>query len=320
MNKAMHAERVFPGKLMGWPCFAVLLGLAVSCPVFAGPGLLEPRFSASVVCSHRVLEAGATATWSCQLLLTSGAGESLGLAAFSADLQQYPGNPAPITLTPGTRGPGLANFDRPLGIANPVPGQITSSASAFGGTVLDTQGYGYPGLIQIGGAQNTFGMPGTSYLGSSQTPVAGVGLQAQGQVIASGSFIAPTVPGEYVLYLENVYVNYLQTVGGPGVPSEVASATVFVGDPVYFTVAPCLVDYNHDTVVNSDDLGDYITDYFNDPPIPGPGGYASACPENDPPYDQGYKANFTLDGSGQCFPPNSDNLGDFITAYFDSPC
>ena len=247
-----------------------------------------------------------------------------GLAAVTADLQQYPltafGSQPPLALTPGTRGPDLANFDRPLGIANPVPGQITSSASAFGGTVLDTQGYGYPGLIQIGGAQNTFGMPGTNYLGSSQTPVAGVGLQAQGQVIASGSFIAPTVPGEYALYLENVYVNYLQTVGGPGVPSEVASATVFVGDPVFFTVVPCLVDYNHDTVVNSDDLGDFVTDYFTDPPIPGPGGYASACPENDPPYDEGYKANFTLDGSGQCFPPNSDNLGDFITAYFDSPC
>ncbi len=84
------------------------------------------------------------------------------------------------------------------------------------------------------------------------------------------------------------------------------------------TFAPaCRLDYNLDTVVNPDDLGDYITDYFTDPAIPGPGGYASACPENDPPYDAGYKANFTVDGSAQCNPPFPDNLGDFITAYFE---
>ena len=77
----------------------------------------------------------------------------------------------------------------------------------------------------------------------------------------------------------------------------------------------CVVDYNADTVVNPDDLGDYITDYFTDPPVPGPGGYAVPCPENDPPYDQGYKAAF-VPGGGQCNLPFSDNLGDYITAYF----
>ncbi len=83
------------------------------------------------------------------------------------------------------------------------------------------------------------------------------------------------------------------------------------------TLAPaCVLDYNLDTVVNPDDLGDFITDYYTSPHIPGPGGYAIACAENAPPYDAGYKTAFTVDGSGQCNEPFPDNLGDFITAYF----
>ena len=84
--------------------------------------------------------------------------------------------------------------------------------------------------------------------------------------------------------------------------------------------AACPLDYNLDTVVNPDDLGDYITDYFTVPPIPGPGGYAVSCPANAPPYNNGYKTAYVPDGGGQCNEPFSDNLGDFITAYFGSGC
>ncbi len=88
---------------------------------------------------------------------------------------------------------------------------------------------------------------------------------------------------------------------------------------IFTTAAPsCVLDYNGDTVLNPDDLGDFITDYFTEPAIPGPEGYAIACPENEAPYDQGYKAAYTPDGSGQCIPPFSDNLGDWITDYFGS--
>ncbi|MFN0012121.1 MAG: immunoglobulin domain-containing protein [Phycisphaerales bacterium] len=85
------------------------------------------------------------------------------------------------------------------------------------------------------------------------------------------------------------------------------------------TVNPCPLDYAPDGVVNPDDLGDFITDYFSAPPIPGPDGFAIPCPDNDPPYDVGYKAAYTSDLSGQCFEPNPDNLGDFITDYFLLP-
>ena len=83
---------------------------------------------------------------------------------------------------------------------------------------------------------------------------------------------------------------------------------------------PCPLDYNIDGVVNPDDLGDFITDYFTAPHPAGPGGYAIACPGNAPPYDAGYKTAYTPDGSGQCTPPFPDNLGDFITDYFGSAC
>ncbi|MFN0012516.1 MAG: hypothetical protein ACKVS8_12830 [Phycisphaerales bacterium] len=88
--------------------------------------------------------------------------------------------------------------------------------------------------------------------------------------------------------------------------------------PIGYT--PCAADYNRDQILNPDDLGDFITDYYTDPHIPGPGGYAIACPENEPPFDAGYKAGYTPDASGQCNPPFPDNLGDYITDYFGSGC
>ncbi len=87
-------------------------------------------------------------------------------------------------------------------------------------------------------------------------------------------------------------------------------------DILYFvlrTGEPCLLDYDGSNQINPDDLGDFINDYFTVPPVPGPGGFAVACPENAPPYDLGYKVAFT----GSCDEPMSDVLGDFITAYFD---
>ncbi len=78
-----------------------------------------------------------------------------------------------------------------------------------------------------------------------------------------------------------------------------------------------LRDYNLDGVVNPDDLGDFITDYYTSPPVPGPDGYAVPCPGNAAPYDQGYKVNYVP----TCIEPNPDQLGDFITAYYTpGPC
>ncbi|MFN0010964.1 MAG: hypothetical protein ACKVS8_04885 [Phycisphaerales bacterium] len=78
----------------------------------------------------------------------------------------------------------------------------------------------------------------------------------------------------------------------------------------------CRVEYNDDGAINPDDIGDFITDYYTMPGAPGPGAFAVPCPTNEPPFDAGYKAAYTSDGSPQCFPPFPDNLGDYITDYF----
>jgi hypothetical protein len=109
----------------------------------------------------------------------------------------------------------------------------------------------------------------------------------------------------------------------------------------------CATDYNQDGFLNLDDLGDFITDFYTQPPIPGgvqpdaptypdiPAGYSIPCP-NAPdapaPYainayrDYGYRVGYSLDGSNSCpispdqaF-PNLDNLGDYITAYYATGC
>ncbi|MFN0011898.1 MAG: beta strand repeat-containing protein [Phycisphaerales bacterium] len=90
-----------------------------------------------------------------------------------------------------------------------------------------------------------------------------------------------------------------------------AAATLDINGP-----GCCPLDYNLDTVLNPDDLGDFITDYYTSPHIPGPGGYAIPCPANEVPYDVGYKAAYTVDGAGQCNAPFPDNLGDYITDYY----
>ncbi|MFN0011404.1 MAG: hypothetical protein ACKVS8_07145 [Phycisphaerales bacterium] len=102
-----------------------------------------------------------------------------------------------------------------------------------------------------------------------------------------------------------------------------SNGVIFWEDMTFQQIAAptCTLDYNLDTVVNPDDLGDFITDYYTSPAIPGPGGYAVPCPENSAPYDQGYKTAFVVGGGGQCNEPFPDNLGDWITQYFgDQTC
>jgi hypothetical protein len=109
----------------------------------------------------------------------------------------------------------------------------------------------------------------------------------------------------------------------------------------------CDGDYNRDGFANLDDLGDFITDFYITPAVPG--GFQPAAPQyadralgpntgcpNAPdapaPYDidayreSGYRVGFSLDGSNACpldpaqnF-PNLDNLVDFITAFYTPGC
>jgi hypothetical protein len=111
------------------------------------------------------------------------------------------------------------------------------------------------------------------------------------------------------------------------------------------SVAPCVADYNRDAFINLDDLGDFITDFYTDPAIPGgtqPSaptypdlavGFSGPCPaaaDAPPPYaitayrSDGYRVGFSPDGSNTCpfdpsqLFPNLDNLNDFITSYYST--
>jgi hypothetical protein len=108
----------------------------------------------------------------------------------------------------------------------------------------------------------------------------------------------------------------------------------------------CNADYNRDGFLNLDDLGDFITDFYTDPAIPGglqPNaptysdnaliGYGIGCTFAGPapaPYDSeaykqfGFRVGYSSDGSNSCpldpsqLFPNLDNLNDYITFYYSS--
>ena len=126
----------------------------------------------------------------------------------------------------------------------------------------------------------------------------------------------------------------------------VGSIIFDVSDTDFALAAPtCPTDYNADGVRNLDDLGDFITDFYTLPAIPGglqpaaPAltdrsvGYGSACgdaPDAPAPYGLddyrrfGYRVAFSPDGANACVPTgtNLDQLADFITAFYapDATC
>lgn len=166
---------------------------------------------------------------------------------------------------------------------------------------------GTPGVDMADGAVHTARVdysPGRMrvYMDNLQVPVVDVQLDLHSLAATEGN---PS--GDSILNPETGTA-YIGFTAGTG-------AAIQNQDILYFTLRtglPCAIDYNGDNQIDPDDLSDFITDFFADPVIPGPGGFAVACPENVPPYDQGYKVGF---GSG-CNAPNPDTLGDFITTYF----
>jgi hypothetical protein len=153
---------------------------------------------------------------------------------------------------------------------------------------------------------------------------------------ASVSFAAPSTTARIRFVAEDVNPQSLV--------EAAVDDVVIIGRSCAFTPAPsCPADYNGDSWVNLDDLGDFITDYYAVPAIPGgaqaaaptyPGevvGFGGPCPEAPDagsPYAldayrvNGYRVGYSPDGSNACplspdqpF-PNLDNLNDYITLYY----
>jgi hypothetical protein len=199
------------------------------------------------------IQAGATVDWTIQV--TVSAGDNYGLALVAADLVQDANNPALFNLPPGTTIPPVMNgFNRPGGITN--PGE-NGTPSGYIGVQRGTAGQ--KNLIQIGGAQNTFGQAGTGGMGTDPIVDAAIG-QAGPQTVLSGSFTAPATDGVYTFSLQNGVVNVLTQVNTPPAFSPVSRATVgLTGASFSFTVRSTTPgDLNCDGIVDFDDINPFV--------------------------------------------------------------
>jgi len=167
------------------------------------------------------------------------------------DLVQAAGNPAQLDLPQAGAAPaGMEGFEMPAGISNPL---------GYGGTPSGPAGA--MNLKQIGGAQNTFGVPGGSF-GLDVNVDGGIG-QAAPQMIASGSFAAPSTPGMYQFRITNGVANTLDSVNAAPAFSPASAATVVMGSStISFTVGvDCPGDLDGDLDVDFADLATLLSHF-----------------------------------------------------------
>ena len=201
---------------------------------------------------------GTTVDWS--ISFTDSTGDNQGLALLCVDLVQDANNPALFDLPAASGVPGaMTNFSRPLGVSNPGEGGPTGYVGVKRGTT------GAKNLIQIGGAQNTFGTarsPGSG-IAESATVTASVG-QSGSVTLASGSFTAPSTAGVYHYSLANAFANVLVVRNNPPAISTTKAATVSISaGTITITVggASCPGDITGDNKVDLGDLAKLLSNY-----------------------------------------------------------
>lgn len=237
---------------------SVLIPFLVSTPAsqpWRSPGNVVIRAESPQ--NGRRVNVNSTVQWAIAVEVAS---PGQGLAAFSVDVRQSPANPGPLSLSPAAVPGDMATFDRPLGVCNPgVPG--STGVTGYGGTLLPPfAGAPWTDLVQIGGAQNTFGVAG-SLIATNVVVTAGVGQSVGGQVVATGEFPAPATPGVYVLLLTNPIANLLTSIGVPPAVSPTISVVPEVAGSIAVIVA-CIADFNGIDGVSLDDLFNFLAAYF----------------------------------------------------------
>jgi hypothetical protein len=239
-------------------------------------------------------------TWTLTAEVSTGDNE--GLALISADLVQDSLNPELFDLPQADTPPAeMLGFARPGGVTNPA---------GYEGTQV-----GSPGsmdLAQIGGGQNVFGQIGPPAVGQDVDVESGIGQDPGGQVIATGTFSAPSTEGTYTFSIVNAVANTLESVETPPIPSPVAQATVVTAVGSFsFTLGvhccPCLGDLspghpNCDDVVNVTDFTVFAASY--------------GAQQGDPEY------NSCTDLAPAGNPDGVVNVTDFtvFAAQFGQPC
>jgi hypothetical protein len=171
----------------------------------------------------RVVQPGDDIPWAVQVRV---AGPNRGLALISVDLVQHEANPVFIDLPAGNTAPaGMEALDVPSGFTNPGPGL---GFSGYGGTPV-LSSLGGSNLLQIGGAQNTFGVAGPCMgtgaavcIGQSTTVTPGIGRHGEGQMVAGGVFQAPDAAGLYRLVLRGVQASVLGEPASPPLATPVS--------------------------------------------------------------------------------------------------
>lgn len=226
----------------------LLCGVAAADPIVAY--LLESSIAG------QSLKPGDPVDWTIKVTVSTG--DNLGLALVTADLVQDAGNPAKLDIPPGDPNsiPAvMIGFNRPGGITNPGEG---GAASGYIG--VQRGDAGEMNLIQAGGAQNTFGQPG-SIFGTDPDVDGGIG-QSGPQVILSGSFNAPATQGAYTFRLANAKANVLTAINTPPDFSPVAAATVNLDNASFtFNVGDltiCPGDLNCDDQIDFADINPFV--------------------------------------------------------------
>ena len=199
----------------------VMLATALVLGLTAGAMAQTVTVSLDSSADGQTVSPGATIDWT--ISFTVSTGDNVGLALLICDLQQDGANPETFDLSPASSVPAaMTNFSRPNGISN--PGETDPTTGYIGVLRGDT---GAMNLVQIGGAQNTFGEALASGTGIGENAVVTGAVGQSGSVIlAEGSFTAPSTAGTYTFSLANAMANVLTQVSTPPAFSPVVEATV----------------------------------------------------------------------------------------------
>ncbi len=237
-------------KRLTW--FLALAGVTIALPAFADGIVTLDLLSPSAGLNYRG-GGPATIEWTIQATVSSG--DNMGLALISVDLIQDPANATPVTLMPADAvPPEMVGFDRPAGISNPGTGYVGTQVLGPGGA---------RNVIHIGGGQNTFGslpQPPVPGFGEDFDVEPNVGQLAEGQIIAAGSFTAPTTKGAYSFSLQSAMANTMDAVNAAPDWSPVSPATVLAGDSggaIGFVLCEA-ADADGSSILTPADLGAFV--------------------------------------------------------------
>jgi hypothetical protein len=215
------------------------LGAALGSPERSGAPQPTATFQLSSPQDGAVVAPGQTVD--CRIDVLVSAGDNQGLALASVDLVADPANPQTFALPPAAVPAGMSAFSRPAGLCNPDP--TDPWGTGYGGTPVGDAA-GDKALLQIGGAQNTFGVAGPCLgpnadvcMGQDVDVETGIGQAPAGVELATVSFSAPAAPGVYTLSLEGAAATVLTALNRPPAASEVSWAKVAVARAsISFTV------------------------------------------------------------------------------------